>query len=179
MMLAQQAQQTVAESPGAAGDGSSRRFPMLPGRRQLPPLNAIAPGKGTTAGPERRDVFDSRMRKRRRAACRSRLPRKQHREPRRSCRRQGEGPEAFTLHVQTNFVEVPFTVKDNKGRLVPGLTWRDVRVYENGLRQQMALFTVDPFPSVGGAGDRPEHDLRQHDQGQQCPGSVAGSVCAL
>src|SRR5260370_8576199 len=58
----------------------------------------------------------------------------------------GQGPKAFTLRVQTNFVEVPFTVKDNKGRLVPGLTWRDVRVYENGLRQQMALFTVDPFP---------------------------------
>jgi VWFA-related protein len=58
----------------------------------------------------------------------------------------GQGPEAFTLHVQTNFVEVPFAVKDNKGRLVPGLTWRDVRIYENGLRQQMSLFTVDPFP---------------------------------
>ena len=40
-----------------------------------------------------------------------------------------------TIHVQTNFVEVPFTVKDKKGRLVPGLTWRDVRVYENGLRR--------------------------------------------
>lgn len=58
----------------------------------------------------------------------------------------GQGPQAFTLRVQTNFVEVPFMVKDNKGRLVPGLTWRDIRVYENGLRQQMALFTVDPFP---------------------------------
>jgi VWFA-related protein len=58
----------------------------------------------------------------------------------------GLGPGAFTLTVQTNFVEVPFTVKDNKGRLVPGLTWRDVRIYENGLFQHMSLFTVDPFP---------------------------------
>jgi VWFA-related protein len=58
----------------------------------------------------------------------------------------GAGPDAFTLRVQTNFVEVPFTVKDSKQRLVPGLTWRDVRVYENNLRQQLALFTVDPFP---------------------------------
>ncbi len=62
----------------------------------------------------------------------------------------GKGPAAFadtaTIHVQTNFVEVPFIVKDKKGRQVPGLTWRDVRVYENGLRQQMAVFTVDPFP---------------------------------
>ena len=58
----------------------------------------------------------------------------------------GEGAKAFTLNVGVNFVEVPFTVKDSKGRLVPGITWRDIRVYENGTRQQMRLFTVDPFP---------------------------------
>ena len=39
-----------------------------------------------------------------------------------------------------------FTVKDSKGAEVAGLTWRDVRVYENNLRQQLAWFTVDPFP---------------------------------
>lgn len=59
----------------------------------------------------------------------------------------GEGAKVFQLpRLQVNFVEVPFTVKDSKGRLVPGLTWRDVRIYENGLRQQMRVFTVDPFP---------------------------------
>ena len=59
----------------------------------------------------------------------------------------GEGVKAFTLApVQVNFVEVPFTVKDSKNQLVPGVTWREVRVYENGYRQQMRLFTVDPFP---------------------------------
>ena len=58
----------------------------------------------------------------------------------------GEGAATFTLRRQVNFVEIPFTVKDSKNRLVPGLTWRDVRVYENNLRQHMDLFTVDPFP---------------------------------
>ena len=59
----------------------------------------------------------------------------------------GQGAKAFTLpSIQVNLVEVPFTVKDKSGKLVPGLTWRDVRVYENGLRQQMRLFTVDPWP---------------------------------
>ena len=48
--------------------------------------------------------------------------------------------------VFTNFVQVPFTVKDSKGVLVPGLTYRDVRVYENGLLQSPRLFTVDPIP---------------------------------
>jgi VWFA-related protein len=51
-----------------------------------------------------------------------------------------------TLRLNTNFVEVPFTVKDSKGQLVPGLTWRDVRVFENGIRQHMAVLTVDPVP---------------------------------
>jgi VWFA-related protein len=60
---------------------------------------------------------------------------------------QGKGAAAFTLpSLRVNFVEIPFTVKDSKGRLVPGLTWRDVRVFENGLRQQPRVFTVDPFP---------------------------------
>ncbi|GAC1363666.1 MAG: hypothetical protein NVSMB3_12110 [Acidobacteriaceae bacterium] len=58
----------------------------------------------------------------------------------------GDGAKAFTIRTQTNFVQVPFTVKDSKGRLVPGLTWRDVRVFENGYRQKIDLFTVDPFP---------------------------------
>jgi VWFA-related protein len=48
--------------------------------------------------------------------------------------------------VPVNFVEVPFTVKDSKGQLVPGLTWRDVRIFENGQRQTLRLFTVDPYP---------------------------------
>ncbi len=58
----------------------------------------------------------------------------------------GEGSKAFTLVVRTNFVEIPFTVKDSKGKQVPGLSWRDVRIYENNLRQQPSIFTVDPFP---------------------------------
>ena len=57
----------------------------------------------------------------------------------------GQGPE-YVIHARVNFVEVPFTVKDSKGREVPGLTWRDVRVYENGLRQQLALFSTDSWP---------------------------------
>lgn len=58
----------------------------------------------------------------------------------------GTGSQAFRLTARVNFVEIPFTVKDSKNRLVPGLTWRDVRVFENNVRQQMRLFTVDPFP---------------------------------
>ena len=55
-------------------------------------------------------------------------------------------PSMKTLVLRVNSVEVPFTVKDRKGQLVPGLTWRDVHVYENNVRQRMTVFTVDPYP---------------------------------
>ena len=51
-----------------------------------------------------------------------------------------------TFHLQVNFVEVPVTVKDTKGKLVAGLTFRDFKVYENNTREPLTLFTVDPAP---------------------------------
>jgi VWFA-related protein len=60
----------------------------------------------------------------------------------------GEGVEKTStlIHLNVNFVEVPVTVKDSKGKLVAGLTYRDFKIFENGGRQPLALFTVDPFP---------------------------------
>jgi VWFA-related protein len=59
----------------------------------------------------------------------------------------GEGSATLTkIRVRTNFVEVPVTVKDSKGQLVPGLTWRNFRVMENGQPQRMTFFTVDAMP---------------------------------
>jgi VWFA-related protein len=59
----------------------------------------------------------------------------------------GEGVSAVAhFVVNVNFVEVPVTVKDSKGKLVAGLTFRDFKVYENDTREPLRLFTVDPFP---------------------------------
>ncbi len=58
-----------------------------------------------------------------------------------------EGQGAVTRFVvNVNFVEVPVTVKDSKGRPVPGLTWRDFRVYENNVYEPLRVFSVDPAP---------------------------------
>jgi VWFA-related protein len=145
MMLAQQTQQTAAENRAPQTEASQQAIPDAPKPQQLPPLDAIAPGSGTSA-----DTDNSTSSTPDAGAPPSSLPEtaaeKAAQGPPPEVPAAGEGPQAFTLHVQTNFVEVPFTVKDSKQRLVPGLTWRDVRVYENGLRQQMALFTTDPFP---------------------------------
>lgn len=59
----------------------------------------------------------------------------------------GKGYESTARFVvNVNFVEVPVTVKDSKGNLVAGLNYRDFRIFENGQREPLRLFTVDPFP---------------------------------
>jgi VWFA-related protein len=60
----------------------------------------------------------------------------------------GKGVDAATtvFRSYTNAVELPVTVKDSKGHLVAGLTYRDFRVYENNQRQRITFFTVDAFP---------------------------------
>jgi len=60
----------------------------------------------------------------------------------------GEGVEktATLIRLNVTYVEVPVTVKDSKGKLVPGLTWRDFKVFENDTREPLKQFTVDPFP---------------------------------
>jgi VWFA-related protein len=59
----------------------------------------------------------------------------------------GEGFEKVaTFVVRVNFVEVPVTVKDSKGKLVAGLTFRDFKIFENNTREPIAFFTTDSFP---------------------------------
>ena len=60
----------------------------------------------------------------------------------------GEGVDKVTtlIHMNVNFVEVPVTVKDSKGHLVAGLTYRDFKVFENDSREPIAFFTTDSFP---------------------------------
>ena len=58
-----------------------------------------------------------------------------------------QGAAAVTTFVaNVNFVEVPVTVKDAKGNLVAGLTFRDFKVFENNTREPLRVFSVDPAP---------------------------------
>jgi VWFA-related protein len=143
MMLGQPAQQTAGQSATP-----QQAIPDAPKPQALPAAGSVAPGIGTTRdsnGDSSTTPTDQTN------APGTTLPATaaqkaadDGKEP--ELPNAGEGVKAFTLVVNTNFVELPFTVKDSKGRMVPGLTWRDVRIYENGYRQQMSLFTVDPFP---------------------------------
>ncbi|HEY6412583.1 MAG TPA: VWA domain-containing protein [Edaphobacter sp.] len=150
MILGQPAQQTVAQNAAQQTAFPESPTPQIPDapKPQALPIQGTRPGMGTTPT-SNGDAADDQQ-----APATSLPPTapKADDGPPPTIPEAGKGSAAFantdtpTIHVQTNFVEVPFTVKDKKGRPVPGLTWRDVRVYENGLRQQMALFTVDPFP---------------------------------
>ncbi len=62
---------------------------------------------------------------------------------------QGPPPAAHAtsdIVERVTYVDVPFTVKDSHGALVPGLTWRDVRVFENGVREIPRVFSTDAAP---------------------------------
>jgi VWFA-related protein len=137
------AQQTPAQQP-ALPDGPKPQ--VIPDAPRPVPLGPVTPGKGTT--PDSNGASTSGASTSQDDAA---VPDKLSQTAAQKEEDQGPPPDTtsgtqYVLHVQTNFVEIPFTVKDNKGNQVAGLTWRDVRVYENNLRQQLAYFTVDPFP---------------------------------
>ncbi|HEY2001865.1 MAG TPA: VWA domain-containing protein, partial [Acidobacteriaceae bacterium] len=57
-----------------------------------------------------------------------------------------EEGKQFVLHANTTYIPVPVTVLDKNHHQVAGLTYRDFRIYENGQRQHIAYFSVDPVP---------------------------------
>jgi VWFA-related protein len=138
MMLGQPAQQLAQ----AQQQDAQQQIPDAP-RPQGVPVGPVTPGAGTTTDSSG-DTSASPD-----GSVPSKLPetaaQKADDGPPPDLPAANQGPE-YVIHARVNFVEVPFTVKDNKGRLVPGMTWRDVRVYENNLRQKLSLFTVDPVP---------------------------------
>jgi VWFA-related protein len=54
--------------------------------------------------------------------------------------------DLYRISVSVNFVQVPVTVKNSSGRLVPGLGPKDFVIYEDGTPQQLRYFTSDSFP---------------------------------
>jgi VWFA-related protein len=53
---------------------------------------------------------------------------------------------AELIRINVTYVEVPVTVKDSKGNEVPGLTWRDFKVYENNNYAPLKVFNTDSYP---------------------------------
>ncbi len=69
--------------------------------------------------------------------------------PRRSAPQPGivsNRDDLYKISVAVNFVQIPVTVRDKSGHLVPGLAPNDFTVLEDGTPQQIKFFTSDPFP---------------------------------
>jgi VWFA-related protein len=134
----------LGQGQKATEDASAQQIPDSP-RPQvgLPAMNTLKPGMGTSPtsnGDQQQPPPDQ-------PPAQNPAP-----PPPQVAPKADDGPapemgaDAFKLRVQTNFVEVPFTVKDSKQKPVPGIQWREIRVYENNVPQRITNFTVDPFP---------------------------------
>jgi VWFA-related protein len=146
--LGAQSSQQASSLPDSPSVAQQSQLPDSPRPQPvLPDAGNITPGKGTTApGPDTpTDDFQTTVPASSLPSSGPPVHADDGQAP--EIPEAGKGTEAFTIiGAGTNFVEVPFTVKDSKNRLVSGLTWRDVRVYENNVRQRLTLWTVDPFP---------------------------------
>jgi VWFA-related protein len=58
---------------------------------------------------------------------------------------QSQDPRA-RIRTTVSLVVVPVTVKDGAGELVSDLLQRDFRIFEDGVEQQISVFSVDAFP---------------------------------
>ncbi|HTZ88823.1 MAG TPA: VWA domain-containing protein [Alloacidobacterium sp.] len=56
------------------------------------------------------------------------------------------GENIYTIVRQVNYVDIPVTVRDKHHQLVAGLTWRQFKIYEDGQRQNIAVFNTVPLP---------------------------------
>ena len=137
--LAAAAQQAVPDAP------TPQAAPALPGVK-----GTIVPGRGTTGNTPSQSSSSTEAQP---AAPKPAAPATP--PPPRVDTFQTAAPDEGAgaiprLVVNVNFVEVPVIVKDPKGNGVAGLTWRDFEIYENNVRQQLRLFSVDPAPlSIG------------------------------
>lgn len=57
---------------------------------------------------------------------------------------QQQAPPRIVSHP--TIVNVPVTVKDSRGDLVPDLEKRDFRIFQDGVEQQVQFFSSDPLP---------------------------------
>jgi len=146
-------QNALPSAPQAPAQQSQQNVPNAPQPQTLPNLNSITPvaaaapepaaaSSSTDVGSTSDNQIPSEAPSASaQAAAAAQADQDQNPTPPASTRNAEN-----TLRLSVQYHSIPFTVKDSKGRLVPGLTWRDVRVYENGLMQHPVFFTTDSQP---------------------------------
>lgn len=128
-LTASSAQQQKQDVPDAPAPQSGGAFSELKGQ--------IAPGKGATPNsPTGQEP------------AKPTAPQQPAEEPEQAPPDMPETGELgnYLIKVPVTYIDVPVTVKDPKGNMVSGLTYRDFRIFENGVRQPIQTFSVDPLP---------------------------------
>lgn len=137
----QQQQQSIPDAPAPQPAGSTDLSNLK---------NQVAPGKGTS--PEAVQTAPPPVRPSPSQSSSSSSDTQS--APQQDNTQQQEAPVipkpgetgAFLIRQTITYVDVPVTVRDKKHQLVAGLTWRQFKVYEDGARQRIAFFSVDPLP---------------------------------
>ena len=136
----------LAQQQGSVPDAPTPHAP-----RPLSDVNGpITPGKG--AGDEQPGPNSSSSPTSPQSAAESQAPSSQGKDlvqtapPEMPAAGEGFGTATKLGTINVNFVEVPVTVKDSKGKLVAGLTYRDFKIFENDTREPISFFTTDSFP---------------------------------
>ena len=142
-------QKTAGPQQAAKTPQQQQPIPDAP-KPQLPGVENVAPGKATTPSYNGLGSSSTAADETEQTNVPSALPgveKPTPDEPAPVIPEAGKYADTLTtLKLRVNYVEIPFTVKDNKGHLVPGIQPREIHVYENNVRQHMQVFTVDPFP---------------------------------
>lgn len=138
----QQQQQSIPDAPAPQPAGSSDlnnlKNQVTPGRGTGPEaVQATPPPAGTPPSSSTTSSSDTQS-----APAQDNTP--QQEAP--VIPKPGE-TGAFLIRQTVTFVQVPVTVRDKKThQMVAGLTWRQFKVYEDGVRQRIAVFSSDPLP---------------------------------
>ncbi len=136
----QQQQQSIPDAPAPQPAGSSDlnnlKNQVTPGKGTAPDALQSTPPPATPPSPSSTSSSDTQS------------------TPQQDNTPQQQAPEipkpgetgAFLIRTGITYVDVPVTVRDKKHQLVPGLTWRQFKIYEDGQRQRIAVFSSDPLP---------------------------------
>ena len=135
----QQQQQTIPDAPAPQSSSSSSSSNI----NDL--TKGVTPGKGTTAPAADNSAAPPQQPAPSQPAAppQSQIPPDDFQKDAPEMPAPGAVPR---IHVQINYIDVPVTVRDKKGHLVPGLDWRQFRVFEDNQRQYISYFSVDAVP---------------------------------
>jgi VWFA-related protein len=127
------------QTPQQTTSAQPQSIPDAPAPSGLSDLkDQVTPGEGAPAAP----ATDSQQ------APQNELPpqsqSENYQQPPPVTPKPGENGSAFIIRIPVNYVVVPVTVRDKHHQLVAGLTWRQFKLYEDGQRQNIAFFSVDP-----------------------------------